>query len=96
MWWSSLPKIEECRPRPSLLRTNDWTRGPLGVFVRQNKSVPYVIPTVRHRHKQGRFMYCNLASLRCLFEILLCLLIRFPCLLSKSRFCRFSFKLLPC
>ena len=40
MWWSSLPKIEECGPRPSLSRTNDWTRGPLGVFVRQIKSVP--------------------------------------------------------
>ena len=38
MWWSCLPKIEECRPRPSPLWTSDWTRGPLGVFVRQMAS----------------------------------------------------------
>ena len=36
MWWSCLPKIEECGPRPLPLWTSDWTRGPLRVFRQTN------------------------------------------------------------
>ena len=36
MWWSCLPKIEECGPRPLPLWTSDWTRGPRRVFRQTN------------------------------------------------------------
>ena len=64
MRWRWLPKIEVGGPRPSLLRTSDWTRGPLEVFVRQVKSssLSYSnIPTER----QGRALYVPQILLFC-------------------------------
>ena len=70
-------------------QTNYYKTSPLRKF--------FVILTFRHGDKRARCWarckYCNLAFMHGLFEILLCLLFRFPYLLSESRFCRCSFRL---
>ena len=54
--------------------TSDWTRGPLGVFVRRYyKSSPlrkfFVILTFPQGHERARCEHCNLAFMHFLFEI---------------------------
>ena len=57
----------------------------------------FVILTFRHVDKRARYWarckYCNLALCTVYSKFLLCLLFRFPCWLSESRFCRCSFRL---